>query len=69
MKSNYSLNLTNNLPIYQLDFQEKNLNLDRDLNHSSARLEIWRSVVQMPVQVQIFFLENLIIIGSLINWT
>ena len=30
--------------IYKLDFQEKNLNLDRDLN-------------QIPVQVQIFLLK------------
>ena len=76
--------------IYKLDFQEKNLNLDLDLNHiclhvkskgvwhlsfqeehlsmgwggnldssmvKSARLVIWRSVVQIPVQVEIFLLK------------
>ena len=58
MKSNYSLNLTYKfMPcrIYKLDFQEKNLNLDRDF--MSARLEIWTSVVQIPIQVQIFLLK------------
>ena len=73
--------------IYKLDFQEKNLNLDRDLNYGSpdqypgallfqeehlrmgwsgnldssivksARLVIWRFVVQIPVQVQISLLK------------
>ena len=62
--------------IYKLDFQEKNLNLDRDLNHGSpvhwsgnldssmvksARIVIWRPVVQIPVQVQIFLLKILFI--------
>ena len=27
--------------IYKLDFQEKNLNLDRDLNHESPDLPAW----------------------------
>ena len=34
-------------------------NLDSSMV-KSARLEIWRSVVQIPVQVQIFLLKNLI---------
>ena len=68
--------------IYKLDFREKNLNLDQEEEHLSMgwcgnlgssmvknpRLAIWRSVVQIPVQVQIFSLEKLILPCTLLSW-
>ena len=48
--------------IYKLDFQEKNLNLESPAwagvgTWIAQWLVNWRSVVQIPVQVQIFLLK------------
>ena len=56
----YSLNLTYNfcaLKNLQFRFQEKNLNLKWDSNRGSPDL-VWRSEVQIPVQVQICLLKS-----------
>ena len=50
MKSDYSLNLTYKCHALQ------NLQIRFSMG-KSARLEIWRSVVQILVQVQIFLLK------------
>ena len=61
MKSNYSLNLTCKRHALQ-NLQEEHLSMDWCGNLDSsmvknARLVIWRSVVQIPVQVQMFLLK------------
>ena len=70
MKSDYNLNLTYKFHALQNlqitfsrekfepgpEFEQRYGNLDSSMV-KSARLEIWRSVVQIPVQVQIFLLK------------
>ena len=53
MKSDYSLNLTYKFHALNMSWYG---NLDSSMV-KSAKLEIWRSVVQILVQVQIFLLK------------